>query len=457
MKKNYTTNFHYLLKYYNKCVRKYQRLKNSNVNANRLQFLTKRIEQTLSKILAFVPRLKKQISMAALAGSFLLISQNSNGQITFGPQQVNPFGLTQEIREIGYSGILSHSVFVDIDDDGDLDIMESKWGFGANNGETKFYENIGNATTPNFAAVQVNPFSIQPGKYECIDFVDLDNDGDLDLFSLEMSNTTFKYFENIGTASNPNFAAPTSNPFGISTTQSLNSPAFADFDNDGDFDLMFFGYGQDISYFENIGTASAPNFATEVADPFGLVLPATHYYNRIAIADLDHDGDFDIMTGSGIYGKLTYFENTGTVSVPNFSAAVINPFGINLTNEQSTTCTFGDIDNDGDLDILTQNQTQISGTERKRDFIIFENTSPSTAGLVENNLEIKVYPNPVVDVLQIDVEQEYEVRILNQNGQEFMLTKLHEGKNELVVTELPNGIYFIQDNSGSISSSFVKK
>lgn len=286
MKKNYVSSFHYLLKYYNKCVRKYQRLKTENASSNCLNFLTKRIEQTLSKILVFVPRLKKQVSLAALAGSFLLISQNSNGQITFGPQQVNPFGLTQEIRVNGYSSHMSHSVFVDIDDDGDLDIIENKWGFGANDGENKFYKNIGNATTPNFSSEQVNPFSIQPGKFECIDFVDLDNDGD--------------------------------------------------------------------------------------------------------------------------------------------------------------------------LDILTQNQIQISGADRKRDFIIFENTSPSTAGILENNLELKVYPNPVEDFININVEENTSVSLFNILGEEVKTFDIVTGDNQFDISDLPNGVYIVKDKSGNYSSKVVK-
>ena len=456
MKKNYGSSFHYLLKYYNKCVRKYQRLKIENASSNRLSFLLKRIEQTLSKILVFIPRLKKQVSLAILAGSFFLISHNSNGQITFGPQQVNPFGLTQEIRVNGYSSHMSQSVFVDIDNDGDLDIIENKWGFGANNGENKFYENIGNATAPNFSSAQVNPFSIQPGQFECIAFVDLDNDGDLDLFTLETSVSAFKYYENIGSASNPNFAAPINNPFGISTSQSLNSPAFADFDNDGDFDLMFFGYGQDVSYFENTGTASSPSFAAEVADPFGIVVPGTHFYNRIAIADIDNDGDYDIMSGSGYMGDLTFFENIGSASTPNFTSSVVNPFGISLTNEEATTCSFGDIDNDGDLDILTQNQTQISGAERKRDFIIFENTSPSTASISEINADINTYPNPVEDVLNISVDENSSLSLLNVNGEEVKTFDVKAGNNQFDISDLPSGVYLIKGDKGLSTKKIVK-
>lgn len=456
MKKNYGSNFHYLLKYYNKCVRKYQRLKESNVNANRLHFLAKRIEQTLSKILVFIPRLKKQVSLAALAGSFLLISQNSNGQVTFGPQQVNPFGLTQEIRNIGYESLLSQTVFVDIDNDGDLDIIDNKYGFGANSGEIRFYENTGNATTPVFAAPLLNPFSIQAGKYEGIDFADLDNDGDLDLISYDLDGRDFKFYENTGTTSNPNFTAPVVNPFGLSSSIKLMTPSLVDLDNDGDFDLIVFGYGQDVTYYENTGTASNPSFAAEVLNPFGIVVPSNSYYNKQGIADLDKDGDYDIMVGAGAFGNLTYYENIGTASAPNFTTPVTNPFGISMTNEQSTTCYFGDIDNDGDMDILSQNQKQLNGTQYKRDFIIFENTSPSTAGLVENNLEFNVYPNPVEDIINIKVEENTSVSLFNILGEEVKTFDIVTGDNQFDISNLPNGVYIVKDKSGNYSSKVVK-
>ena len=455
MKKNYGANFHYLLKYYNKCVRKYQRLKDSNVSLSRLSFLVKRIEQTLSKILVFIPRLKKQVSLAALAGSFLLISQNSNGQVTFGPQQVNPFGLTQEIRNIGYEGLLSQSVFVDIDNDGDLDIIENKWGVGAYPGVTRYYENTGNATTPNFTSAQVNPFSILTDKYECITFGDLDNDGDLDLFSYDLAGNGFKFYENTGTASNPNFASSVANPFGLPSNSSAMTPSLVDIDNDGDLDLIVFGYGPESYYYENTGSASNPSFAAGVTNPFGIVVPVSNYYNKQGVADIDKDGDYDIIVGSGT-GGLTFFENIGTASSPNFTTPVTNPFGISLTNEESTSCSFGDIDNDGDLDILTQNQKQLNGTQFKRDFIIFENTSPSTAGLVENNFEIKVYPNPVEDIININVEENTSVSLFNILGEEVKTFDIVTGDNQFDISNLPNGVYIVKDKSGNYSGKVVK-
>jgi hypothetical protein len=66
-------------------------------------------------------------------------------------------------------------------------------------------------------------------------------------------------------------------------------------------------YYGNTRYFENTGTATSPVFAAPVANPFGLV--QTNYYNFPAIADLDDDGDEDILIGE-YYGSLQYFKNT---------------------------------------------------------------------------------------------------------------------------------------------------
>jgi hypothetical protein len=140
-------------------------------------------------------------------------------------------------------------------------------------------------------------------------FADLDADGDFDLLVGDYY-ADFQYFENTGTANAPAFAASVQNPFGlqgISSAYYFSLPTFVDLDDDGDMDVMVGGYYPTLYYFENTGTANAPAFAAQVQNPFGLSLP---YYNIYpASADLDDDGDMDLLVGE-YYGDFRYFENT---------------------------------------------------------------------------------------------------------------------------------------------------
>jgi len=94
-----------------------------------------------------------------------------------------------------------------------------------------------------------------------------------------------------------------------------SSVSFADLDNDGDLDMISGHFSGNYYYFQNISTATAPNFATGVINSLGLTSTPTNGNNNTFV-DLDNDGDFDIMSGVGL-GDYYYYKNIGTVSNPN--------------------------------------------------------------------------------------------------------------------------------------------
>ena len=90
-------------------------------------------------------------------------------------------------------------------------------------------------------------------------FVDLDGDGDLDLVA-GGTDGTLRYFENTGTASVPGYVErfDAANPFDAIDVGSQSTPSFADLDGDGDLDLAVGAADGTLSYFENTGTTAAP-------------------------------------------------------------------------------------------------------------------------------------------------------------------------------------------------------
>jgi len=125
------------------------------------------------------------------------------------------------------------------------------------------------------------------------------------------------------------FAPPVYNALGITTSTEYTSPAFIDIDNDGDQDLFIFEYPGVVHFFENTGTPAVPSYGVPQSDPFGLSLDVNTL--RIEFADLDNDGDFDLMGGE-YYGDHSFYENTGTASMPSFVTQQINPFGLVAVN-----------------------------------------------------------------------------------------------------------------------------
>jgi hypothetical protein len=239
-------------------------------------------------------------------------------------------------------------VFVDINNDGDLDLF-----IGDRTGNIHFLQNTGTSTAATFAAPVMNPFGLSnQGDYASTSFVDLDGDGDQDAV-IGTSTSGIKYFQNTGTASSPSFAAPVNNPYNLGggAVGSKLSPVFADIDNDGDQDALIGNKVGNLQYYQNTGTSTAPNFTTLTANPFGLGAVGGGGWASPDFADLDGDGDLDLFVGRYTNtDSPVFFRNTGSASAPAFSAAITSPFNQAQQGDYSGSPDWVDIDADGDLD-----------------------------------------------------------------------------------------------------------
>ncbi len=255
--------------------------------------------------------------------------------------------------------------FVDIDGDGDRDAF-----IGNDNGLIKYYRNTGTATAPVFVEQTgaANPLdNTNVGLNAAPSFVDIDGDGDQDVFVGDYYEA-IPYYKNLGTATAPNFAEQTINPFIGLNVGSIATPTFVDIDNDGDQDVFIGNRTGTIQYYRNTGTTTAPVFTgqTGAANPFNGV--DVGGYAAPTFVDIDNDGDQDAFIGNGI-GIIKYYRNTGTTTAPMFTeqTGAANPFnGVDVGN--GATPTFVDVDNDGDRDAFIGNRT---GT-----LVYYRNTSP---------------------------------------------------------------------------------
>jgi len=255
----------------------------------------------------------------------------------------NNFVFRDNIRDIENNPILSDEIpsfhtFGDIDNDGDLDLLLI-------NGYTNLflYENDGSNkfqfvdTLINNLGEVISVFIPLP------DMVDIDDDSDLDLFIGD-------YYGQIHIFLNDGTGELTPNGLLQVDGSALNYgeflfPKFSDLDQDGDFDLFCGNYDGNVLFFEN----EAGSFTNA-----GFLLMSDNSPIAIGdfifpeFADYDDDGDIDLIFGE-YYGYLYFYSNNGENKfVDEGLIEVINPPKIFSYKPAPT---FYDIDNNGDMEL----------------------------------------------------------------------------------------------------------
>ncbi|MBK8871658.1 MAG: VCBS repeat-containing protein [Elusimicrobia bacterium] len=180
---------------------------------------------------------------------------------------------------------------------------------------------------------------------------DFDNDGDLDILGGGTNvNPQLRIYKNNGNGTiNPAQIEVESVDNGIS----LGCVAWGDFDNDGDLDILASGNvgsvlpSPGLRIYRNNGNATVSNTQIEVAGGGGLV------EGGVSWGDYDNDGDLDILASGDSdyyhdqYPQLMVYRNNGNGSV--------EPTGMHIEGFASGVfggVSWGDFDADGDLDVL---------------------------------------------------------------------------------------------------------
>jgi len=121
--------------------------------------------------------------------------------------------------------------------------------------------------------------------------------------------------------------------------------SFADFDNDGWDDITYASEnGVDLYFFKN--TNGAFNLVTFNG------ISNTSKAKQVIWVDYDNDGDKDFFV-TAIEGKNAFYSNDGEMNFTDISSTI----GIFQTDLFTYGASFGDIDNDGDLDLFISNRS----------------------------------------------------------------------------------------------------
>lgn len=214
------------------------------------------------------------------------------------------------------------SLALDVDLDGDLDLFCGS----KQDRKLSWVENLGDGDFSRLKLIDhgtlFSPLDITSG--------DLDGDGFEDLVVISFNEGKIFSYKNLGdgTFGERNLIAEIANPFIVLAE---------DWDNDGDIDIFAStSVAVEMKVYENTGGG--------VFDPSGITVVESDWANSANAHDLDNDGDMDILYSSSFTAQLRWLENTGDLS-----------FALHTIVDDGTfydEVTAADLDEDGDLDVL---------------------------------------------------------------------------------------------------------
>ena len=238
--------------------------------------------------------------------------------------------------------------WVDVNDDGFIDCMITN---GPTGGQDNFlYINNG---TGGFTALTGDTIVKDNKPSDGATWADSDNDGDLDCYVANWYNTKNLFYNNTGVG------AFTQTQNAIETSGGYcETASWGDYDNDGLLDLYVTRSGGTIATNKNL------LFHNEGGNAFTKVLtgtPVTDAFISRSVnwTDIDSDGDLDLfVTNENDQNESLYRNDGAGVFTKLTNGPLLNDGGKTMSSS------WGDYDNDGDLDVFLANDQGNDGLFR---------------------------------------------------------------------------------------------
>jgi len=221
----------------------------------------------------------------------------------------------------------------DYDNDGDIDL------FVANDfGNNLLYTNNGTGT---FTLVTTGPVVSDGTRSHGGSWGDYNNDGNLDLFVVnELPQENNLLYTNNGDGT---FSLVTTGDIATDGASS-NSASWGDYDIDGDLDLIVSNPYQNNFFYRNNGDGTFSKIES------GPVVSDNSITAGISWADYDNDGDPDLFAVAASNQNNSIYNNSGDGTFTKITTgSIVTSGGVSYGGS------WGDYDNDGDLDVFVPN------------------------------------------------------------------------------------------------------
>ena len=271
----------------------------------------------------FLNRRRLRSRILAVTHTALIVTLLACSTDDFGPQRV-----------ITTAADGAKSVYAaDLDGDGDMDVLSASFKgniFSSRDHKIAWYENTDGAGR--FGPQQVITTAVDFAKSAFA--ADLDGDGDTDVLSASGNDDRIAWYENTDGAGD--FGPQRVINTAVASARWVHA---ADLDGDGDIDVLS-ASGNRIAWYEN--TDGAGSFG-----PQRVITTAADRALSVYAADLDGDGDADVLFASAEDDKIAWYENTdgagGFGPQRVITTAASGPFSVYAA----------DLDGDGDMDVLS--------------------------------------------------------------------------------------------------------
>lgn len=266
----------------------------------------------------------------------------------------------------------------DIDRDGDLDIII------ANEFESNvILINDGTGKFTNESAARLPNYSSKRHDSEDIAIADFDGDGDPDIIFVSEDDHIHEYYLNDGTG----HFTDVSDRLPQSTA---NAVVAADLNGDNAIDIIIGNAGQDMVLI-NDGTGKFED------QTFERILPEDNVTQDVELVDVDRDGDLDLIIGNEDGNKLMMNNGTG-----RFYDETQERLPITASME-TRKVSFADVDHDGDMDLFFSNVQFLPGKNRQDRLYINDGTGHFADRTAQ---QLPVMMENTIDAKFVDVDRD---------------------------------------------------